>query len=239
MERLLVVPLCVCPHVSFRPIPPLPLSHGLPNLYTVRKGEGSTSAKGLSQIGSACLRRCSSPFNGPALPMSPSSNHVPPCPVCYAAACCRVLPRRFEDFVLDPEGYLHDILEWIGIPGTEGASRVEGADETKEGVEPSAPSSSTPEFRLETQVSKSTNRKYEEQYCSALRRDPNLVSKHLRLSLKLGDRVKAFGYDLDSFPCVQSILRRVLEEENRAEEAGEEGPILPEGTSAVSAGEPG
>lgn len=140
--------------------------------------------------------------------------------------------------MLDPEGYLRDILGWIGIPGTEGASGVGGADETEEGVEPSAPSSSTPVFRLETQVSKGTNRKYEDQYCSALRRDPNLVSKHLRLSLKLGDRVKAFGYDLDSFPCVQSILRRVLEEENRIEEVREEGPTPLEGTSAVSSGGP-
>lgn len=137
--------------------------------------------------------------------------------------------------MVDPEGYLHDILEWIGIPGVEGASMVEGADETEEGMEPSAPSSSMPVFRLETQVSKGTNRKYEEQYCSALRRDPNLVSNHLRLSLKLGDRVKAFGYDLDSFPCVQSILRRVFEEENRGE-AGGEGPALLEGTSAMSSG---
>lgn len=122
--------------------------------------------------------------------------------------------------MLDPSGHVEDIVTWLGIAETQAATQ-EGsilADGTGRGEQGSSPPPGpSPPFTLETQVSKDTNRKYELQYCGALRRFPRLVEEHRRLSSILGERVKAFGYDLDSFPCVQGILRRYSEKNDGGE----------------------
>lgn len=113
----------------------------------------------------------------------------------------------FEDFVMDPQRHLDDILEWIGL-----SPKVAEAGSMDENHGDRSDLNYTPPFRFETRVSRDTNRKYEAQYCEALRQFPHLVAGHRRLSAKLGSRVRALGYDLDLFPCVQIILRRHDEE---------------------------
>ncbi|CAM9993956.1 unnamed protein product, partial [Sphacelaria rigidula] len=146
---------------------------------------------------------------------------------------------RFEDFVLDPQGHLAEIVEWLDVkdPTTKTATTTAaattitpekdgGADELQ-GKSPSSISSTsstattsdnTPSFVFETRVSRDTNRKYEAQYCEALRRFPSALTGHRQLVAKLGPRVQAQGYDLDSFPCVKTILERAKRNEEREHE---------------------
>lgn len=121
-----------------------------------------------------------------------------------------MVPHSFEDFVQNPQGYLDDVIDWLQVPAAGAGAPAGGAageDEERGNYSPSSSVHVAP-FMFETHVSKTTNHKYEAQYCEALRRFPYLVAKHRQVSAKLGERVSAFGYDLDSFQCLQKILRK-------------------------------
>ncbi|CAM9427613.1 unnamed protein product [Choristocarpus tenellus] len=91
---------------------------------------------------------------------------------------------RFEDFVLDPQTHVDEILTDLGLLGV----------------------NETTQYPLQTTVFTTTNMKYERRYCEWVGHSPSNLATHRRLSSKLGPRVKSHGYDLDSFTCLKRLL---------------------------------
>mmetsp|Transcript_1602 Transcript_1602/g.2309 ORF Transcript_1602/g.2309 Transcript_1602/m.2309 type:complete len:213 (+) Transcript_1602:610-1248(+) len=74
---------------------------------------------------------------------------------------------KMEDFQRDPDRYLRDVYEWIGLD-PDRANRT-------------------------TLVHQNTNQKYKKTYCKWLRKNHD---KHAQLEAVFGDRIRSVGYDI-------------------------------------------
>ena len=91
---------------------------------------------------------------------------------------------RFEDFVREPGAQLRSLVRWI-----------EGHDDDDDddgGAE-----------RAVDEIDPHTNEKYETEYCARVRDRPGGRAAHDALVESFGEEVRSFGYDLNSFRCLQ------------------------------------